>query len=92
MASYTESKKQEVRDIIDKYTGDTLDGYIRNTVKNAALTQMVNGAEAVDVADAVFDCIKENYSGNQTEAMMCQQICPTSILLLLRNEIISALK
>lgn len=92
MASYTDAKKITVKDLIDKYTGDTLDNYIRATIKDVAITKMTEGASAIEVADAVFDCIKKDYSGNAYMAAACQQICPTSVLLILRNEIIAGLK
>lgn len=92
MASYTETKKTAVQEIIDKYTADTLDNYVRATIKGAATAKMDEGASAIDVADAVFDCIDKSFSGNETMAAACQQICPKSVLLVLRNEIITALK
>lgn len=92
MASYTEAKKTTVKDIIDKYTVEHLDNYVRDTVKKVAVEKMDKQDTEQEVADAVFDCIKNNYSGNIIQAMMCQQVCPTSVLLVLRNEIISTLK
>lgn len=92
MASYTEKKKTAVQELIDKYTADTLDNYVRATVKGAATAKMDEGASAIEVADAVFDCINNNFSGNETMASACQQICPKSVLLVLRNELITALK
>lgn len=92
MASYTDTKKTAVQEIIDKYTADTLDNYVRATIKGAATAKMDEGASAIDVADAVFDCIDKNFSGDAHMAVACQQICPKSVLLVLRNEIITALK
>lgn len=92
MASYTDTKKKAVGELIDKYTADTLDNYVRATIKGAATAKMDEGASAIDVADAVFDCIAKNFSGDTHMAAACQQICPKSVLLVLRNEIITALK
>lgn len=92
MASYTEQKKETVKELIDEYTGKSLDNYIRADVKDVAIAKMDEGASAIDVADAVFDCITEKYCGDQVMSMMSQQICPKAILFMLRNEIISTLK
>ena len=92
MTSYTEKKKTAVQELIDKYTADTLDNYVRATVKGAATAKMDEGASAIEVADAVFDCIDKNFAGDAYMAAACKQICPRSILLVLRNEIITALK
>ena len=86
MASYTDKKITTVEEIIDKFTQDTLDNYVRTTVKSAAKSKMKEGASATEVADAVFDCIDKNFAG------ACQQICPRTILYVLRNEIINTLK
>lgn len=92
MASYTDAKKTAVKELIDKYTKDTLDNYIRATIKEAGITKMNEGASAIEVADAIFDCINKSYVGNASMAIACNQICPKSILLVLRNEIITVLK
>ena len=92
MASYSTNKIQTVEEIIDKFTQDTLDVYARATVKNAAKSKMKEGASAIDVADAVFDCLNKNFSGTSTEAVICHQICPKTVLCILRNEIIKKLK
>lgn len=92
MASYAENKRKAVGELIDKYTADTLDNYVRATIKDAATAKMDEGASAIEIADAVFDCIDKDYSGNAHMAMACQQICPKSVLLVLRNEIITVLK
>lgn len=92
MASYTTEKQKLVEEIIDMYTSSTLDNYIRATVKDVAITKMMEGASAIEVADAVFDYINGKHSGSTTMAMLSQQICPKSILLLLRNDIIAKLK
>lgn len=91
MASYTETKKTTVKELIDKYTENTLDNYVRATIKDAGIAKMDEGASAIEVADAVFDCIDKNFAGDSCMAVACQQICPKSILLVLRNEIITAL-
>ena len=92
MASYTDTKIKAVEEIIDKFTQDTLDTYVRMTVKNAAKSKMKEGASATDVADAVFDCIDKNFAGNIYMAEACQQVCPRTVLYVLRNEIINVLK
>lgn len=92
MASYTQEKKTVVEELIDKYTQDTLDNYVRTIVKEAGIVKMDEGASAIDVADAVFDCINNKFTGDFYMAAVCKQICPKSILLVLRNEIITALK
>lgn len=91
MASYTSENKATVQELIDKYTQDTLDNYIRAIVKDAGIAKMDEGASAVDVADAVFDCINNKFTGDFYMAAVCKQICPKSVLLVLRNEIITAL-
>ena len=92
MASYTGKKITAVEEIIDKFTQDTLDNYVRATVKSAAKSKMAEGASATEVADAVFDCIDKNFAGDTYMAAACQQICPKTILYVLRNEIINTLK
>lgn len=92
MASYAENKRKAVEELIDKYTADTLDNYVRATIKNVATAKMDEGVSETEIADAVFDCIDKNFSGDTHMAMACQQICPRSVLLVLRNEIITALK
>jgi hypothetical protein len=92
MATYTEAKKTAVKELIDKYTADTLDNFVRATVKDAGMKKMDEGASAIEVADAVFDCMNTDFSGNAYMAAACQQICPRSILLVIRHEIIKALK
>lgn len=92
MASYTDKKKTTVTELIDKYTQDTLDNYVRATIKEVGITKMNEGASAVDVADAVFDCISDKFTGDFYMAAACKQICPKNVLLVLRNEIITALK
>lgn len=92
MASYADTKKKAVQELIDKYTKDTLGNYERETIKNAANAKMNEGASAIEVADAVFDCANKDFSGDVVMAAACRNMCPKSILLVLRNEIISALK
>ena len=92
MASYTDKKITAVEEIIDKFTQDTLDNYVRATVKNAAKSKMKEGASATNVADAVFDCINKNFAGDAYTAAACQQVCPRTVLYVLRNEIINILK
>ena len=92
MVSYTDEKKMIVKGLIDSYTKDTLDNYVRDAIKEKGITKMNEGASAIEVADAIFDYINENFSSNVYMATSCQQICPKSILLVLRNEIIIALK
>ena len=36
--------------------------------------------------------INKNFSGTSTEAAICHQICPKTVLCILRNEIIKKLK
>lgn len=92
MASYTDKKITAVEEIIDKFTQDTLDNYVRATVKNAAKSKMKEGASATNVADAVFDCINKNFAGDAYMAAACQQVCPRTVLYVLRNEIINILR
>lgn len=92
MASYTETLQTAVKEVIDKYTADTLDNFVRATIKDAAMAKMNEGASAIEVADAVFDCMSADFSGNAYMAAACQQICPRSILLVIRQEIIKILK
>lgn len=92
MASYTDKNKTTVQELIDKYTQDTLDNFVRATIKEAGIAKMNEGASAIEVADAIFDCISKNFAGNSYMAEACKQICPKGILLVLRNEIITALK
>lgn len=92
MASYTDKKVTAVEEIIDKFTQDTLDNYVRATVKSAAKSKMTEGASATEVADAVFDCIDKNFAGDTYMATACQQVCPRTVLYVLRNEIINTLK
>ena len=92
MASYTDKKKTTVTELIDKYTQDALDNYVRDTVKKVGIAKMDEGASAIDVADAVFDCINNKFTGDIYMATVCKQICPKNVLLVLRNEIITALK
>ena len=92
MASYTDKKIKSVEEIIDKFTQDTLDNYVRATVQSAAKSKMNEGASATEVADAVFDCIDKNFAGDAYMAAACQQVCPKTVLYVLRNEIISILK
>ena len=92
MASYGDKKIKSVEEIIDKFTQDTLDNYVRATVKNAAKSKMKEGASATEVADAVFNCIDNNFAGDTHMAVACQQVCPRTVLYVLRNEIINILK
>ena len=92
MASYTDNKIKAVEEIIDKFAQNTLDNYVRATIKGAAKSKMKEGASATDVADAVFDCINKNFSGDEYMATACQQVFPRSFLYVLRNEIIKAIK
>ena len=92
MASYTDKKITAVEEIIDKFTQDTLDNYVRATVKNAAKSKRKEGASATNVADAVFDCINKNFAGDTYMAAACQQVCPRTVLYVLRNENINILK
>ena len=68
MASYTNDKKTIVVELIDAYTKDTLDNYVRASIKEVATTNMNKGASAIEVADAVFDYIDKNFSGSITQA------------------------
>lgn len=92
MASYTDKKVTAVEEIIDKFTQDTLDNYVRAIVKSAAKSKMTEGASATEVADAVFDCIDKNFAGDTYMAAACQQVCSRTVLYVLRNEIINTLK
>ena len=47
---------------------------------------MNENASAIEVADAIFDCINENFINNNGN------VYPKSVLLVLRNEIITTLK
>lgn len=91
MASYTNDKKAIVIELIDTYTRDTLDNYARASVREVALSTMNKGLSAIEVADSVFDYIETNHCGNVTMAAACKQICPKSVLMVLRNEIIKAI-
>ncbi len=91
MASYTDTMQTAVKEVIDKYTADTLDNFVRATIKDAGMKKMNEGASAIEVADAVFDCMNADFSGDSYMAAACQQICPRSILLIIRNEIIKTL-
>lgn len=89
--SYNKEKIDAVNSLIDLYTKNTLDNFIRDSVKKAAKEKMDAKAEAVEVANAVFDYIDKVCSGNDVMALACKQICPKTILYILRNEIITAL-
>ena len=89
--SYSKEKIDAVINLIDSYTGDTLDNYIRDSIKKTAKDKMDNKASAVEVANAVFDYITDVCSGDDVMALACKQICPKTILYILRNEIITAL-
>lgn len=90
--AYSNQKKDAVIELINKYTGDTLDNYIKDSVIKIAKESMDANKTNTEVADAVFDYINNNHSGNETMATACRFICPKSVLYILRNEIISALK
>ena len=92
MASYTNTKKNEIKTLIDAYTEKELDNFVRHEIKEVAINAMNKGESAQNIADMVFDTISLKYSGNQYMAAACQQICPKSTLLVLRNEIIKTLK
>jgi hypothetical protein len=91
--TYSEAKASKIEELIDTYTKDTLDSFVRLDIKQKAVSKMKeSGVTEVDVADTVFDYIYKNYSSNETFASMCQQICPKSRLLVLRSDIIKELK
>ena len=90
--SYTETNKKDVCNMIDSYTADTLDEYIRLSAKKVATDSMEYGHEPIKVADSVFDFLNNGFSGNVVMAATCKQICPKNILLVLRNDIINKLK
>ena len=92
MSSYTTTQIENVKEVIDKYTSNTLDNYIISTVHQIATETMKKGASVIEVADAVFDYLHTYHCGNITNAMMCKQICPKNVLLVLRNDIIVILK
>jgi hypothetical protein len=79
MASYTETEKKAVQELIDKYIQDSLDNYVRTAIKEAVITKMNKGLTAIEVADIVFEQISNTL------------ICPKAILLVLRKEIITTL-
>ena len=89
--SYSKEKIDAVNNLIDSYTGDTLDNYIRDSIKKTAKDKMDIKASAVEVANAVFDYITDVCAGDDVMALACKQICPKTILYILRNEIITAL-
>ncbi len=89
--SYSKEKIDAVNKLIDSYTENTLDNYTRDSIKKAAKDKMDDKASAIDVADAVFDYITKVCSGDDVMALACKQICPKTILYVLRNEIITAL-
>lgn len=93
MANKTPTDIEKVSELIDKYTEEYLDSYIRATAKEKAGKALkTNGHTPETVADTVFDYIHNNHSGNAVMANICQQICPKPILYLMRNDIIAALK
>lgn len=91
MAKYNKTNKETVSNLIESYTKDNLDTYIRDIIKKVADEQMDAGKTPQEVADTVYDTIVKNYNGNIIMAAMCNQIIPTSIALVLRNEIIKAI-
>lgn len=92
MASYSNDTINKIKEIIDKHTKDSLDNYVRDSIKIIAANKMGETASAIDVADAVFDYIRDNFTGDTYMALACKQICPKETLFMLRNEIIATLK
>lgn len=93
MAEKKPTDIEKVSELIDKYAGPHLDRYVIASVKNKAQEALADSKHtAQSVADAVFDFINDNHSGDPIMAAMCQQVCPKTILYILRNDIIAALK
>lgn len=82
-----------VSEIIDTYTRQYLDTTIRQGAKDIAKKELSQkGFTGQKVADAVFDYINEGYSGSATMAAICQQVCPKTILYVMRGDIMATLK
>lgn len=90
--AYSEKQKESINEIIDNYTRHILDRYVCNAAKEKAKESMEAGKTNIEVADDVYDYINQFHSGNLYMAIACKQVYPRSILLILRNDIINALK
>lgn len=91
MAQKTDAEK--ISELLDNYLGNNMDICTLNSVKEKANEALnTKGHTAQTVADVVFDYVHDNFSGDAAASACCQQVCPKTILYVLRNEIIAALK
>lgn len=86
---------------LDNYTRDTIKTVAATLMANdkdengneiPAKDEHGNEITAMDVANAVFDYMYQNLSGDATMAVMCKQICTKDVMLSLRLAVIAALK
>ena len=90
--SYTSKQKEDVKDVIAKYTDNYLERYTQDTVIKKAEDAMNNNKTAIQVADAVYDYVYENNKDNILISTALPQCMPGDILLIIRQEIINLLK
>ena len=88
-------------DTLDNYTRDTIKAVAAALMVNdkddsgneiPAKDENGNEITAIDVANAVFDYMYQNLSGDVTMAAMCKQICTKDVMLTLRLAILATLK
>ena len=90
--SYTSKQKEDVKDVIAKYTDNYLERYTQDTVIKKAEDAMNDNKTAIQVADAVYDYVYENNKDNILISTALPQCMPGDILLIIRQEIINLLK
>ena len=90
--SYTSKQKEDVKNVIAKYTDNYLERYTQDTVIKKAEDAMNDNKTAIQVADAVYDYVYENNKDNILISTALPQCMPGDILLIIRQEIINLLK
>jgi hypothetical protein len=90
--SYTSKQKEDVKDVIAKYTDQYLERYTQDTVIKKAEAAMDDNKTAIQVADAVYDYVYENNKDNILISTALPQCMPGDVLLIIRQEIINILK
>ena len=90
--AYSKEAKAKVISAIERLTGEHLDRYIQDSIIKVANKAMEEKDSAIQVADAVYDYMYEKVQDNIVIDTACQQCIPKNVTILLRHEIINALK
>jgi len=89
--AYTAQKKEQVKELIERYTNEYLERYTQADVIKKAEDAMEDNQSSIAVADAVYDYMYTTNKADIVISTAVKQCIPASVLFLLRQDIIKIL-